>query len=81
MNQPYPMSVIIAILECIEERGSLQSNQISPTIKALKSKKHNTDEFECSVWTNTGISQFIDTIEEELLANHNFKRVQTTPLL
>lgn len=75
------MSVIIAILECIEDRGTLEETQLRTMIEAIKNPKLDSSKLEDGLWIMGRISEQIDIIEYLLESRYNSKRTEEHPLL
>ena len=75
------MSVILAILECIEERGTLEEIQLRNMIEAIENPKLDSSKLEGQLWDMGRISEQISVIEDLLVSHFNSKYVENYPLL
>jgi len=75
------MSVILAILECIEDRGTLEELQLRNMIEAIENPKLDSSKLEDQLWGMGRISEQISVIEDLLVSHFNSKYVENYPLL
>ena len=75
------MSVILAILECIEDRGTLEELQLRNMIEAIENPKLDSSKLEDHLWGMGRISEQISVIEDLLVSHFNSKYVENYPLL